>query len=90
MKNLILGFIAGFLIAALTAIPVFKYAIEDKYESGHSTGVLDGTRLVLDFLDQHFEVQRPPETCKDSLVLKVGAIYVTESAGQTSIVTTTH
>ncbi|MEI6167330.1 MAG: hypothetical protein WCS52_09055 [bacterium] len=85
MKKLICGFIAGFLLASVLAIPIVKMAMNDKYHFGYGQGVLTGESEVIRFLGKHFEVTRPPDGCKDSLITKPGGIYITERNGKAEI-----
>ncbi len=88
MKKIMIGFAAGFLLAAILAIPCMNLVMADKYEFGHGNGMLDGQIEVLRFLHKHFEVRYPPEGSKDSLIGKAGGIYVVEDKGVLTIQTT--
>ena len=85
MKTKILAFLAGFILAALLAIPVLKFAMRDKYEFGQKNGWLSGSHEVHKFIQKHFLTQRPPETFSDSLIQKSGGIYIVEKDGVKTI-----
>lgn len=49
MKQLIMGFVAGFFLAALLAIPCIKFVMQEKYKHGHGNGMLDGEMEIVGF-----------------------------------------
>ena len=87
MKKLIIGFIAGFILATLLAIPCIKFAMMDKYKQGYGKGGLDGELEVVSFLNKHFEVRYPPEQYKDKLIMKPGGVFIVQSGDQLTIQT---
>jgi hypothetical protein len=87
MKKLLIGFVAGFVLASILAIPCIKFVMYDKYKFGHNNGVLDGESEVLAFLSRHFEVRYAPEHSEDSLIMKPGGVFVIEDKGVLTIQT---
>ena len=90
MKNLIIGFAAGFLLASVLAIPCIRFAMQEKYKHGHGIGMLDGEVEVIGFLNKHFEVRYPPKQYKDSLIRKPGGVFVVQSGDGLTIQTTSY
>lgn len=88
MRKIMIGFVAGFLLAVILAIPCVKLVMNDKYKFGHGNGMIDGQIEVLRFLHKHFGVRYPPKDCKDSLIEKPGGVYVIEDKGVLTIQTT--
>jgi hypothetical protein len=85
MKKIIIAFVAGFLLASVLAIPCIRFAMKDQYDHGHAVGVLEGEMEAIGFLGKHFEVRRPPEQFKDSLIRKPGGVFVVQTPDGASV-----
>ena len=88
MKKIILGFIVGFILATLLAIPCIRFAMLDKYKTGYKKGGLDGEMKVIGFLNKYFEVRYPPEQYVDKLIMKPGGVFIVNSGDQLIVQTT--
>ena len=80
MTRYLIGFAVGVSLATLVQLPLLLSQRREKYEHGREQGRIDGARMIIEFLDEHFlsrsSMARSPEPIVGSFGFKERSIVV--------------